>query len=199
MDEVREAVHEVADTAPSQARDVAKREGRRWYLQSVAAAVFVAFIVATAAAGGVLYLFSRQASTDAAVSQLRQIATDAKQQGDAANTRLAQRGEAPVPIPQPGTAPDSDVLVAAATARVLASIPVQEKPTASTLGAAIAQFLAANPPSTVGPTPQQIAEALAGYLTVNPPPSGPAGPSGSSAVPGTYGEQGLQDPSTYDL
>jgi hypothetical protein len=187
MDQVREAVHAVAEDAPEQARKAAAAVSRRWFVRAVAGAAFVALLVSVSTVAGMVSLYVRQASTDAAVSQLRQLAEQAHTQGEQANAQLSQRGEATVPIPTPGSASDSDVLVASATARVLASLPAAPRPSAAALGQAVAEYLAANPPSAIGPTPQQLSEARAGYLATNPVPSGPAGPTGD---PGPTGPPG---------
>lgn len=164
-----------------------------WPRRVVPAMAGIALAVAVFVGWGVSGLYDRQGATDVAVSVLRTQAQDAKTAGDKANAELAARGQAPVPIPQPGQAPDTDVLVSAATARVLASLPSQ-KPSAADLGGAVARYLAANPITPVGPTPAQIAATLAGYLATNPPPSGPTGPTGESGAPGAPGQGGVQGP-----
>jgi hypothetical protein len=138
-------------------------------------------------------LWGRQNATDAAVTALRAQAEQFAAQGAAANQQLEQRGQAPVPIPAPGSTDDMQVIVAAATAKVLASLP-DLHPTAAQLGQAVAQFLAQNP---VTVSSQQLAESLAGYFAVHPIPSGPTGPSGPpgpSGTPGAPGETGQQGP-----
>lgn len=134
-------------------------------------------------------LYDRQSTTEAAVTALRLQAEQSKVTGDQANGELARRGQPQVPIPTPGTAPDTDVIVSAAAARVLASLPVYV--TKPDLGRGIAEYLAANP---IPPTPTQIAAVLAGYFAVNPLPSGPPGPSGSPGEPGATGANGVPGP-----
>jgi len=141
-------------------------------------------------------LWGRQSATEVAVSALRQQAEQFKQQGDQANAQLAQRGQSPVPIPNPGSTDDINVIVAAATAKVLASLP-DLHPTAAQLGQAVAQYMAANPVSPLSPSPSQIAASLAGYFATNPPPpgpTGPTGPSGARGAPGVTGEPGPTGP-----
>jgi hypothetical protein len=138
-------------------------------------------------------LWGRQNVTEAAVSALRMQAEQSKVSGDQSNRQLEQRGQAPVPIPQPGTTDDINVIVAAATAKVLTSLP-DLHPTAAQLGQAVAQFMAANPITPASPTPSQISAALAGYFATSPPPSGPPGPTGPSGAAGASGVQGQPGP-----
>lgn len=177
---------EVHDEATVQVAEVAKattdRFWRRNFAQVVAACAFVALLVAAAVSVAVVPLYVRTEQTQASVSEVRQLAEDAQAQGQAANKTLADRGQATVPIPQPGNSTDSDVLVAAATAQVLASLP-DTRPTASQLGEAVARYVASNP-SAVGPSPQQLAASLAGYLATNPPPPGKDGEDGVDGQPG---------------
>lgn len=180
---------EVHDEATVQVAEVAKattdRFWRRNFAQVVAACAFVALLVAAAVSVAIVPLYVRTEQTQASVSEVRQLAEDAQAQGQAANKTLADRGQATVPIPQPGNSTDSDVLVAAATARVLASLP-DTRPTASQLGEAIARYVAGNP-SAVGPSPQQIAASLAGYLATNPPAPGKDGKDGKNGSDGQPG------------
>ncbi|UUV34372.1 hypothetical protein NQK81_13255 [Amycolatopsis roodepoortensis] len=172
------------------ADESARREVWRHTWPKIAVAVAVlSLVVSGVSVWGLSGLYDTQASTDAAVSVLRTQATEAKAAGDRANAELAARGQPPVPIPQPGQAPDTDVIVAGAAARVLASLP-DVRPTAAELGAAVAQFFAANPISAPGPTPLQISTALAGYLATSPPPPGPPGEPGQPGQPGKPGEPG---------
>lgn len=190
LGEVRDAMHDAA-TKAEEAPAVARRElNRRWPWLVVTNAVVTILIVAAGVVAGT-NIYGRQAATDAAVTALRQQAEQSKTAGDQANRTLEQRGQAPVPIPQPGQAPDTEVIVAAATARVLASLP-EPRPTATQLGQAVAQFLGEHPVQPGQPTPQQIAASLAGYFATSPPPSGPPGPSGKPGEPGQQGEQGKQ-------
>jgi hypothetical protein len=134
-------------------------------------------------------LYDRQSTTEAGLTALRLQAQQAKPSGDRANDELAQRGQPQVPIPTPGTAPDSDVIVASAAARVLASLP-DMTPSATVLGQAVARYVAANPVTPAQPTPGQISSALAGYFTTNPPPKGDTGATGSPGTNGSQGEMG---------
>jgi hypothetical protein len=185
LTDARSEVHQAMNGgAPEQVAAAAATEGRRWFSRSVLAACLVSIVVSACfslaafiIAGRTGKLVDEQAVKVATVQKL---AEDAKAQGDLANQMLSQRGQATVPIPKPNPDDNSEVLVASATAQVLASLP-DTRPTAVQLGEAVALFVAAHPIEPVGPSPQQIAEGLAGYLAVNPPP---AGPTGATGVPG---------------
>ncbi|MGW4487843.1 hypothetical protein ACWEOE_28845 [Amycolatopsis sp. NPDC004368] len=190
-------MHALGEAAPQEARQqgrsAARAEIRRWWPKLIVAnAVIVALIVIL---GGlaVTNLYLRQAATDTAVSTLRQQAEESKRTGDRANAELQARGQQPVPIPNPGTAPDTDVIVSAATAKVLASLP-DSHPTTSELGQAVAQYVAANPIAPQQPTPGQLSSALAGYLATNPPPSGEPGKPGENGANGDTGPAGPPGP-----
>lgn len=176
-----------------------RTEVRRYVL--VACLTFSMFTGAVAI--GVSVLASRSvatASADAAaarraVEDNRALATKAYETAQEANTKLEQRGQAPVPVPPPDNA--SETLVAAATASVLASLPPAAAPTREALAVAVADYMAANPVTPLGPTIGQVSEALAGYLATNPPPSGQQGEPGTPGAPGTPGEKGDKgDPPT---
>jgi hypothetical protein len=177
---------EAAETAAAEARTVVLR--RYWPLM-VAAMAVVSLVVSVVVGLVVSGLSDQQAATDAAVRVLSTQAGEAKDAGDKANRELAARGQATVPIPQPGQAPDTEVIVSAATARVLASLP-NLRPTAAELGQAVARYVAANPIAAPGPTPLQISTALAGYLATNPPPKGERGATGETGATGKTGDQG---------
>ncbi len=202
IDRARDEVHRAVNAAPERARLAAKAEGRRSYRRSVIAAAGIALMVSVCFSAAAVVISGRTRATvdeqAIQVSTLRQIAEDARTKGDAANAELQHRGQTPVPIPPPGSENDSEVLVASAAARVLASLP-DLRPTAAQLGAAVAAFFAANPVVPVGPTPQQISESLAGYLAVNPPPPGVSGAPGETGQPGAKGDKGDKgDPPTAE-
>lgn len=172
-----------AETAAAEARNVVMR---RYWPRLVVAMAAVSLAVSLFVVWAVSGLSDQQAATDAAVSVLSTQAHEAKDAGDKANRELAARGQATVPIPQPGQAADTEVIVSAATARVLASLP-NLHPGGAELGQAVARYVAANPIQAPGPTPLQISTALAGYLATNPPPAGPRGETGE---PGKTGDEG---------
>ena len=197
LDSLGETVHQAVDAAPATARHVARDEAqataRGWYRRAVLAAAVVAVLVATAASLGALWLASssQQAVAEQAAynAATRKIAEDSKRTGDAANAELSRRGQAPVPIPQPGTVPDTDVVVASATARVLAHLP-DPTPTRAQLGQAVAEYMSEHPVAPVGPTPQQLSSSIAGYFAVHPPPAGKDGSDGADGQPGQDGADG---------
>lgn len=180
---------EIEANAEQRAVDAVDRRMPRWVTWAVLSAAAVSILASSAVSVALSGLYDRQAQAEAAITAARRLAEEAREQGIAANAELLRRGQAAVPIPTPGTAPDSEVLTAAAAARVLAQLP-DMRPTAAQLGAAIGTYLAANPITPAGPTPTQIAAALAGYFATSPPPSGPPGPSGEPGAPGAKGEKG---------
>jgi hypothetical protein len=188
VETARAGVRALAERAPEEARRAAQDEVRRWWPRII---ISVAVVVALIVIGGgyaIVDLYVRSGATSAALSTLQQ-AQQAKTSGDKANSELAQRGQPQVPIPTPGTAPDTDVIVASAAARVLASLP-DRTPSAAALGQAVARYVAANPVAPAQPTPGQISSAVAGYFAANPPPSGPPGPSGGPGQNGANGADG---------
>lgn len=195
LDNLGEAMHDVADLAPETAKAVARKEIRAWWPWIVAANVAMTVVMFAAMA----LLFGQVAGQGAQIDDLQRAAQQAKPAGEAANRQLEERGQVPVPIPDPGEGADLDVIVAAATARVLASIP-DPAPTAAELGEAIARYMATNPPP--GPSAAQLSATLAGYLATNPIPPGPAGADCDPAVlpecRGPQGEPGAQGPTGAD-
>lgn len=188
LDEVLALVREEADERAEVAvnRKFWHETWPRYVVPLVAA---LALLFSVGATLFVTRVTSRQDASDAAISVVRDQAVQAKASGDKANAELEARGQAAVPIPQPGQASDIDVIVSAATARVLASLPSLH-PTAAELGQAVARWFAANPVNPPGPTPLQVSSALAGYLVTNPPPSGPRGETGVPGEPGQPGQPG---------
>jgi hypothetical protein len=133
-----------------------------------------------------------QTATVAAGAEVRRVAEEARVAAVAANDELRRLGQEPVPLPQVGQVPDADVLVSAATAQVLASLPADQPVTAARIAVAVADYLARNPITPVGPSQDQIADAVAAYLLQNPPPAGPPGAQGDAGTPGEPGAQGAQ-------
>ncbi|ANZ35265.1 hypothetical protein BBK82_03420 [Lentzea guizhouensis] len=196
IDILKGAVQEETAAAAEQAAEATvARSNRRWLPVIMGGVLVVSLLISAAVALAVVDLYSKQTQVAAAVSEIRQLAEDAKTAGDVANAQLERRGQQPVPIPQPGEAQDSDVLVAAATARVLASLP-DSRPTADQVVAAVAAYVAANM-SLFGPSPQQIRTEVAAYFQANPPPSGPPGVDGQPGRDGEKGDKGEKgDPPT---
>jgi hypothetical protein len=177
----RAGVHALAERAPEEARQVAADEVRRWWPRIIISnAVVVALVVLVFG-----YFLVRVNATDTVVSTLQQ-AQQAKTAGDKANGELASRGQPQVPIPTPGTAPDTDVIVASAAARVLASLPVS--PTRTEISAQIAREIAGQP--VPAPPISAIAAVIAGYFETNPVPAGPQGERGETGQKGDKGDPG---------
>ncbi|MEV6905155.1 hypothetical protein [Amycolatopsis sp. NPDC051372] len=186
-------MHELADAAPREARRAAraevKTELRKFWPRIIVAVSVIVVLIVLLGGWSVANLYVRQAVSESAITSLRQQADTAKAAGEKANTELQARGQPTVPIPNPGSAPDSDVIVQSAAARVLASLSGRYV-TFSDLGGGIAQYFAANPITPAGPTPMQIFGSLAAYFATNPPPAGPQGLQGEAGQPGAQGEKG---------
>lgn len=102
-----------------------------------------------------------------------------------ANRDLQARGQQPVSSP-----PDlqsGEALVAAATARVLATLPPSPMPTAQQVGDAVASYMVTNP---VGIPASLVASQVSAYLGANPPPSGEQGEKGDRGEKGDAGDKG---------
>lgn len=193
-----------AVTAKAAAQTLGNALGRKANTAFVWKVAFVVSLFAIGASVGISSLALSQiadqrAATAAATqaqAEIRKRADDAYAAAQAANEQLKQRGQSPVPVPKPSDTGSVDTIVAAATAKVLASLPpvVTSPPTASSIAAAVAGYFAANPPP--GVTPTQVANAVAAYLAANPPrdgadgPAGPAGPAGADGIAGPAGPKG---------
>jgi hypothetical protein len=168
---------------------------------------FVVSLFAVGIAVGISSIALQQIADQRAVAtaqaqtqqEIRKRADDAYAAAQAANEQLKQRGQQPVPVPRPTDTQSIDTIVAAATAKVLASLPaaVAAPPSAASIAGAVAGYFAANPPPTV--TPTQVANAVAAYLAANPPkagadgaagPTGPPGPAGPAGAKGDKGDTG---------
>ncbi|MGH3766502.1 MAG: hypothetical protein ACRDS0_13955 [Pseudonocardiaceae bacterium] len=213
LQELRDSIAQTAQAAPQVAREEIRREGRAYFRGAVVAAVITSLLV-----GIPLFLLAerftaytnadeaRTAQLQTSAADIRRLAQGAHDLGVQANAELTRRGLATVPIPTPGTAPDSQVLAAAATAQVAAKIAAESivVPTPAQIRAEIAAQLAKLPPPPVGPAPQQLDAAVQAYLTANSEklrgPRGDPGEPGKSppclAQPtqcqGAQGEQGLR-------
>ena len=126
------------------------------------------------------------AQLQASADDIRRLAQGAHDLGVQANDELARRGLATVPIPTPGTAPDSQVLAAASTAQVAAKIAAESivVPTPAQIRAEVAAQLAKLPPPPVGPAPQQLTDAVQAYVAATSEqlrgPRGERGEAGKS-------------------
>ena len=125
LDELRDSIARTAQVAPQVARQEIRREGRAYFRGAVVASVITSLLV-----GVPLALVANQLSEHANADQVRaaqfqaqaqniqQLAQSAHDLGVQANAELTRRGLATVPIPTPGTAPDSQVFAAASTAQI---------------------------------------------------------------------------------
>lgn len=193
VDALRSAVHDETVTSVERtAHNAAAATARRWLPWTVLLVLVIAILTSITVGVAVNQLGGRVAAAESEVSELRRLAEAAKTAGDEANAQLAVRGEKQVPIPEPGTGEDSEVLVAAATARVLASLP-DLSPSEAELAAAVVRTAAANREMFM-PGPQQIAAKVAEYLAAYPPPAGPTGATGAAGVDGQPGRDGADAP-----
>ena len=188
LQELRDSIAQTAQAAPQAARQEIRREGGAYFRGAVVASVITSLLV-----GIPLFLLAEQFSAYTAADQaraarlqasdddIRRLAQGAHDLGAQANEELARRGLATVPIPAPGTAPDSQVLAAASTAQVAAKIAAESivVPTPAQIRAEVAAQLAKLPPPPAGPSPQQLDEAVQAYVVAN-----------SEKLRGPQGEQG---------
>lgn len=213
LEELRDSIAQTAEAAPRVARQEVLREGRAYFRGAVVASVITSLLIGIPLAL-LAHRFSeytiadeaRAAQFQASAADIRRLAEGAHGLGIKANAELTRRGLEAVPIPTPGTVPDSQVLTAASTAQVAAKIASESiaVPTPGQIRAEIASQLATLPPPPVGPSPQQLAEAVQAYITANfeslRGPQGEQGKPGESppclAEPtqcqGVQGEQGLR-------
>lgn len=178
-------------------RAVDERARRYWLPRialSSAVSALLAVVVALVVLGPAISDLRADAGLrDQSIDELRDLVESSARAGQDANTELASRGLPTVPIANPGTAPDAEVIVDAATAQVLASLPEGQAvaPSADDLAEAVAGFFADNPPaSPLGPTPAQVSTAVAAFLTDNPTPTGADGADGADGVNGRDGADG---------
>jgi hypothetical protein len=220
LDQLRDSITRTAQVAPHVARQEIRREGRVYFRGAV-----VASVITSVLSGVPLALlanrFSEYEKVDQANAvqfhseaqanqQLAQGAHDLAQSahdlGVSANAELTRRGLAPIAIPTPGIAPDSQVLAAAARAEVAAKIARESSAalTPTQIQAEIAAALAKLTPPPVGSASQQLAAAVQAYLAANAErlrgPQGDPGAPGksppclaqSTQCQGVKGDQGLR-------
>lgn len=188
LQELRDSIAQTAQAAPKVAREEVRREGRAYFRGAVVASVITSLLV-----GIPLFMLAerfsaytsadevRTAQLQTSAADIRRLAQGAHDLGVQANAELSRRGLATVPIPAPGTVPDSQVFAAASTAQVAAKIAAESIVVSNPaqIQAEIAAQLAKLPPPPVGPAPQQLHEALQAYLTAN-----------SEGLRGSRGDQG---------
>ncbi|HXT46269.1 MAG TPA: hypothetical protein VN748_19495 [Pseudonocardiaceae bacterium] len=193
LQELRDSIAQTAQAAPQAARQEIRREGRAYFRGAVVASVITSLLI-----GIPLFMLAEQfsayttadqaraAQLQASADDIRRLAQGAHDLGVQANDELTHRGLATVPIPVPGTVPDSQVLAAASTAQVAAKIAAESivVPTPAQIRAEVAAQLAKLPPPPVGPAPQQITEAVQAYVAANSEqlrgPRGERGEAGKS-------------------
>lgn len=180
--------------AVREAREATNRRARVWFPIVLLAAIGASTLTAV----GMYFYFGpqidqlrvQQTATATVAAEVERVAQEAADQARLANIELANRGQAAVPVPVVGEATDADVLVSAATARVLASLPEGRPVTAGAIAAAVADYMTRNPVTPVSPTAGQIADSVAAYLIANPPPAGAPGAAGARGEIGEQGKQG---------
>ncbi|HET9256049.1 MAG TPA: hypothetical protein VFO16_12720 [Pseudonocardiaceae bacterium] len=191
LQELRDSIAQTAQAAPQIARREARREGRAYFRGAVVAAAITSLLVGiplVMLAGQVSAYKSageaRAAQLQASAADIRRLAQGAHDLGVQANAELARRGLATIPIPSPGTVPDSQVLAAASIAQVAAKIASDSivVPTPAQIRAEIAAQLAKLPPPPVGPASQQLTDAVQAYVTANQDKL--KGPRGEKGEPG---------------
>ncbi len=134
------------------------------------------------------------ANTRAVASAAQQTGNESRQRAEQAyaaaqlaNEELKRRGQEPVALPAPSEDNAPETLVAAATARVLASLPENSTADAQALGRAVASYFLANP---VTVPPELVSSRVADYLQRNPPPAGEDGTDGEDGQDGANGVDG---------
>lgn len=124
------------------------------------------------------------AAAQKAAEDNRSRAEEAFAAANRANEELKARGQQPVPVPAPREDNAPETLVAAAAARVLASLPETTRFTDRDIATALAGYFVGHP-ATV--PPESVSAAVAEYLRANPPRPGTSGTDGQ---PGATGEKG---------
>lgn len=210
LDQLRDSIVRTAQVAPLVARQEIHREGRAYFRGAVVASVITSLLIGVPLALLADRLSEHVTAEEVRATQFqsesqdtRRIAQGAHDLGAKANAELTRRGLATIPIPAPGTAPDSQVLAAASTAQVAAKIASESiaVPIPAQIRAEVAAQLAKMPPPPVGPTFQQLNEAVQAYVVANA--EALRGPQGEQGEPGKsppclaeptqcQGEQGLR-------
>jgi hypothetical protein len=176
LDQLRDSITRTTRIAPHLARQEVHRAGRAYFRGAVVASVITSLLVGLPLALLANRLAQhanadrvRAAQFQSEVQNAQRLAQSTHDHGVQANAELTRRGLTPVLIPTPGSAPDSQVLVAASLAQVAASIASESPavPTVAHIRAEVALALAKLPPPPVGPTAQQLTEAVQAYVTAN--------------------------------
>jgi hypothetical protein len=195
-------VHDVLVAGAAAAQTVGQSLSRKaerpdvWRIAIVVTAFGVALSVAVAvpAAQQAARANAVAAAAQKSADDTRQRTEEAFAAATLANEELQRRGQQPVPLPAANEDNPQDALVAAATARVLASLPQPSRFTEEDFKAAYNAYLMAHPPTVA---PELVAQMVAAYLKANPPPPGPSGEpgvtgqKGDQGIPGEKGDQGV--------
>lgn len=145
----------------------------------------LAIVVSLGASYQIVALQAERAAEQAKEVAERERTRDAIEALEQANRDLQARGQPP--ISQPPDLQAGETLVAATTARVLASLPSAPMPTAQQVGDAVASYMVTHP---IGVPASLVASQVSAYLAANPPPAGPAGEKGERGEKGDTGEKG---------
>jgi hypothetical protein len=160
-----------------------------WKIVTIGCLVAAAIAIAVSVPAAISASSTRAVALAAqeAGNESRQRAEQAYAAAQLANEELKRRGQEPVALPSPSEGNAPETLVAAATARVLASLPQGSPYDAQALGRAVASYFLANP---VTVPPELVSSRVADYLQRNPPPAGEDGSDGEDGVDGADGKDG---------
>lgn len=191
--ERREAIETVHAEGVAAANSLGQRlrhkadRGDVWRVAVVVACIFAALSITVSLVGSsqMADLRAERASERLKADEEQQSTRKAIAALEEANRDLQARGQQPV-SPPVDMQPD-DTLVAATTARVLASLPPAPMPTAEQIGNAVAAHMITHP---VTVSPSAVAAQVSAYLAANPPPPGPKGEPGAEGEKGEKGDQG---------
>lgn len=158
--------------------------GQAWKIAFVVScfAVGISLLLSSAAARSIVDVKAEQVASEERRKTEEKTTREAIAALQQANEELRGRGQQP--IPQPTQMGDSEALVAAATARVLANLPAAATaPTDEQIGRVLAAYMVTNP---VAVSPQRIAQQVSNYFAENPVEPEP----GEKGDPGDRGEKG---------
>lgn len=117
LDQLRDSITRTAQVAPQVARQEIRREGRAYFRGAVMASVITSLLVGVPLALLADRFSEHVTAEELRVSQFqsesedtRRLAQGAHDLGVKANAELTRRGLTTIPIPAPGTVPDSQVL-----------------------------------------------------------------------------------------
>lgn len=160
-----------------------------WKMVVVGALVAAAVAIAVSVPSAISAANTRAvaAAAQQTGNESRERAEQAYAAAQLANEELKRRGQQPVALPSPSEDNAPETLVAAATARVLASLPEGASYDAQALGRAVASYFLANP---VTVPPELVSARVADYLVRNPPPAGEDGVDGEDGEDGKNGADG---------